>query len=325
MHTLLAVACITVAGSAPTAGSPQKPALPAPVCATPDPAPALFGGPAPTGWNRGAECTADRTIPGPAWIPGTTLRIPVVVHVIMDTGCLNGNVSDANVATQIQILNEDFRAIPGSNGAMGFDTGIEFFLATVDPNGQSTTGITRDCNSTWYADQGSYWTTLAWNPRRYLNLYTNTANNARGYVPFLPSASPDMVGQAQDRVVINVLAFGRGGPVPTHADGRTATHEIGHYLGLYHTYFDGCGVADPPGCYTSGDRICDTAPNPTSHSGCPTGLTGCAGSALPIQNYMELTDDLCLTGFTSEQAQRMRCTLAGYRVPLAVPVQTVKE
>src|SRR6185436_17282606 len=221
MHaTLLYLAWIAAAGSA------QKEPLPAPVCATPDPARSLFGGPSPTGWNRGGECSMDRTVPGPAWLPGPVLRIPVVVHVIMDASCTNGNLSDATVESQIQVLNEDFRALPGSNGAAGFDTGIEFFLATIGPDGQSTTGITRDCNATWYADQGQYWTTLAWNPRRYLNLYSNTAANARGYVPFLPSSSPDMVGQTQDRVVINWLAFGVGGTVPTHAHGRTATHEI---------------------------------------------------------------------------------------------------
>jgi hypothetical protein len=305
------------------AASGREAPLAAAGCATPDPPLAALGASSP-GWNRGGECALERTVPGP-WLPGTVMRVPVVVHIIMDGSCTNGNLSDAAVTSQIEVLNEDFRALPGTNGASGFDSGIEFFLATVAPDGQPTTGITRDCNSTWHADQGQYWNTLAWNPRRYLNLYTNTANNARGYVPFLPAAPTAAVGQPQDRVVINWLAFGRGGPVPAHADGRTATHEIGHYLGLFHTYFEGCGVADPPGCYTSGDRICDTAPDPAAHDVCPTGATGCGGFVAPIENYMELTDDLCLTGFTAEQAQRMRCTLSSFRNGLAVLTPTVTE
>jgi hypothetical protein len=161
---------------------------------------------------------------------------------------------------------------------------------------------------------GAYWETLAWDPHRYVNLYTNTANGARGYVPFLPADNGGAnVGSSADRVVINHLAFGTGGPVPTHADGRTSTHELGHYLGLYHPYLNGCGVATPPGCYTTGDLLCDTPPDATSHSGCAAGATSCGGFPVPITNYMELTDDLCMTGFTLEQAQRMRCTLPSFR------------
>jgi hypothetical protein len=265
------------------------------------------------------DCSMTRTVPGPVWLPTHVLRIPVVVHVIRDGACRNGSLTDAAVASQIAVLNEDFRAMAGTNGGQGVDTQIEFFLATTDPQGRPTAGITRSCNSTWYADRGQYWNTLAWDPRRYLNVYTNTAANARGYVPFLPAAPTAAVGQKQDRVVINWMAFGRGGPIPHHAAGRTATHEIGHYLGLFHPYYEGCGVADAPACYTTGDRICDTAPDAAAHDVCPVGATGCGGFLAPIDNYMELTDDLCLTGFTLEQAHRMRCTLATYRSTLARP------
>ena len=282
-------------------------------CSTPPPTPAGLA--APLG---ATDCSMTQTNPGPQWEPAAVIRIPVVVHVIMDNACAQGVLTDAQVTSQIDILNEDFRALAGTPGALGYDTRVEFFLATQDPQGNPTTGITRDCNSTWYADQGDYWLTLAWNPFKYLNLYTNTAANARGYVPFLPADQPSMIGQPQDRVVINTLAVGRNGPVPAHNQGRTATHEIGHYLGLFHPYFNGCGVDTMPGCYTTGDRICDTPPDAAEHHGCTPGL-GCGSFPIPIENYMELTDDTCATGFTHEQARRVRCTLATYRNTFAPP------
>ena len=289
----------------PTCGSSGSP-----VCGTPEIWGHLAGSVLPQG---GEDCSASSTTPGTQYLPAKLWHLPIVVHVIMDTACVQGAVTDETVHEQIAILKGDFRSLPGTNGDAGVDTRIQFELASVDPGGNPTTGITRSCNTTWYNDQGAYWDTLAWDPHRYVNLYTNTANGARGYVPFLPAVSPAMVGTSADRVVINHLAFGTGGPVPTHADGRTSTHELGHYLGLYHPYFNGCGVATQPDCYTTGDLLCDTPPDQTSHSGCVAGQTSCGGVPVPVTNYMELTDDLCMTGFTLEQAQRMRCTLPSFR------------
>jgi hypothetical protein len=266
-----------------------------------------------------SDCSLASTVPGPQWQPVSVLRIPVVVHVIADGTCANGNIADAAVTSQIAVLNEDFRALAGTPGAGGVDSKIEFYLATVAPNGSPTTGITRHCNTTWYQDRGSYWLSIAWDPTRYLNIYTSSANGSRGYVPFLPADPAGTVGQSNDRVVINWLAFGRPGPFSPYHQGRTTTHEVGHFLGLFHTYYEGCGVQSSPSCYTTGDRICDTPPNATSHHGCPAGTTGCSGVPIPVWNYMELTDDTCMTGFTAEQVQRMRCTLATYRSTLAQP------
>lgn len=268
---------------------------------------------------RPSDCSLDITTPGPDWQPTTLLRIPIVVHIIADGDCTTGAVSDQTVADQIAALNEDYRAKPGTPGGAGVDSQIEFVLATTDPSGRPSPGITRDCNATWYRDTGStYWTSLAWDPQRYLNLYVNSAGGSRGYVPFLPADPAGAIGAGPDRVVINQLAFGRPGPFAPYNQGRTVTHEIGHYLGLFHTYFDGCGTATAPDCYTTGDRLCDTAPNATSHKGCPA-ITDCGAVTAPVTNYMELTDDACMTGFTAEQVQRMRCTLATYRPLLASP------
>lgn len=305
-HSLLSCAVALLAGSSPphSGGS----------CAAPETPPATL-----SRSFLSTDCSLESTVPGPQWQPTSLLRIPVVVHVIADGTCTNGNITDAAVISQIAVLNEDFRALAGTPGGAGVDSQIEFFLATEDPAGNPTTGITRSCNTTWYQDKGSYWLTLAWDPTRYLNIYTNTAAGARGYVPFLPADPLSAVGQPQDRAVINWLAFGRNGPHPPFDQGRTVTHEVGHFLGLFHTYYAGCGVATAPDCYTTGDRLCDTPPNATSLHGCHVSATSCTGVPVPVQNYMQLSNDTCMTGFTAEQAQRMRCTLATYRPTLAVP------
>ena len=266
-----------------------------------------------------ADCAATTSNPSSDYDPTSVLTIQVVVHILQNDGCVAGGLTDDQVASQIEVMNEDFRALAGTPGSGGVDSGIAFVLATVDPQGALTSGITRDCNTVWYNDPSPcpYCAALAWDPTRYLNLYTNTAANARGYVPFLPAAPGSGVGTNLDRVVINTLAFGRPGPVPAHAGGRTVTHEVGHYLGLYHAYFSGCGVATPPDCYATGDLLCDTLPDAADHHGCPVDSTQCGGVTAPVENYMELSDDTCLERFTLEQARRMRCTLQHYRPGLA--------
>jgi pregnancy-associated plasma protein-A len=311
-----ALLCLAVLALPAAARAGERLAAGPGACAAPEGWGRLTGitGPLPAG---GEDCSTSSTTPGTQYLPAKLWHLPIVVHVIMDSACVQGALSDDAVHEQIAILKGDFRSLPGTNGDAGVDTRIQFELAAVDPDGNPTTGITRSCDTTWYNDQGTYWDTLAWDPHRYVNLYTNTANGARGYVPFLPADNGgSMVGTNADRVVINHLAFGTGGPVPAHADGRTATHELGHFLGLYHTYLNGCGVATPPGCYTTGDLLCDTPPDATNHSGCAAGATSCGAVPVPVTNYMELTDDLCMTGFTLEQAQRMRCTLPAYRPQL---------
>ena len=263
-----------------------------------------------------SDCSSSSTTIRPEYTPAghTLYRIPVVVHIIKNTSG-SGEISDAMVQSQIDVLNEDFQAIAGTLGENGNDARIEFFLATTDPNGNPTTGITRSVNNTWYSDGGSYWDTLRWNPFEYLNIYTNNTN-ALGYVPTLPSNG--IVGANSDRVVVLWSAFGRNAPIgpPFHL-GRTATHEVGHYLGLYHTFDFGCGTAS---CYTTGDRICDTPGEANPVFGCPAFSDQCAGGGQdPFHNYMDYSDDICYQEFTLEQINRMRCTLANWRVVLDDP------
>lgn len=261
------------------------------------------------------DCGASLTNPLPIYSPATldVVRIDVVFHVIQSTGG-QGNVSSTQVQNQIDILNEDFRALAGTPGAAGVDTKIEFRLATVDPLGNATTGITRTTNNNWFNDTGSYWNALAWDPDRYLNLYSNSASGALGYVPFLPQTGP--VGANSDRVVVLWSAVGRNAPIGApYNQGRSATHEVGHYLGLYHTFEGGCGTA---ACYASGDLICDTNAESSPNGGCNPGSSSC-GSPDPVRNYLNYSDDTCMNQFTEEQARRMRCTLQFWRPQLAQP------
>jgi hypothetical protein len=273
-------------------------------CGTPDPR-LLAGIDAPS------DCSLFRTVPDAAYDPGAGVyRIPVVVHVIQRTDG-TGFIPDARVRSQIDILNEDFRAMAGTLGAPGDDTGIEFYLATVDPDGNPTDGITNSTNNTWYNDGGRYWESLAWDTNRYLNIYTNNADGYLGYVPDLPQGG--IVGDPADRVVVLHEAFGRDAPLRPFNLGRTATHEVGHYLGLYHTFDGGCGSSTS--CNSTGDLICDTNAQDWPTWGCPTSATSC-GRPAPFDNYMDYSDDRCMTGFTIEQAMRMRCTMENYRQDL---------
>jgi hypothetical protein len=173
-------------------------------------------------------------------------------------------------------------------------------------------------NNTWFADGGSYWNTLAWDPTRYINIYSNNASGNLGYVPFLPAdGGGSLVGTAQDRVVVLWDTIGRNSPFgPPYDQGRTVAHEVGHYLGLEHTFTGSCAVPTSPACYSNGDLICDTPPQSSQTFGCPVGATSCSGALNPIRNYMNYTDDTCMEEFTPEQVNRMRCTLVNYRTDL---------
>jgi hypothetical protein len=202
----------------------------------------------------------------------------------------------------------------GTLGAPGYDTMVQFKLATVDPSGAATTGINRHLNSTWHNDGGGYYNSLAWDPHNYLNIYCNEASGALGYVPYLPqNGSP---GSNSDRVVAYYAAVGRNAPIgPPYNQGRTVTHEVGHYLGLHHTFNGGCNGGN---CYTSGDRICDTNPEANPNFSC--GNSSSCGNSDPISNYMDYTDDVCMNEYTFEQTRRIRCTLQYYRPNLAEPI-----
>ncbi len=259
-----------------------------------------------------SDCTYNLTNPDPIYDSSVVrYRIPVVVHVIQNTAG-SGFISAALAQSQIDILNEDFLALAGTPGGLGNDVQVEFYLATEDPSGNPTTGITYSTNNTWFNDGGTYYNSLAWDTNRYTNIYTNTAGGNLGYVPDLPQGG--IAGSNSDRIVILWSAFGRDAPTgPPYDQGRTATHEVGHYLGLYHPFDNGCGTV--AACYTTGDRICDTPRESNPSFGCPAGKATC-GDDDAQENYMDYSDDTCMTEFTLEQERRMRCSLEGYRPDL---------
>lgn len=240
---------------------------------------------------------------------GALFQIPVVWHVLYANNG-TGNIPDSAIYSQMDILNEDFRAIAGSLGGNGTDCRIEFVMATTDPNGNPSTGITRHKSNKWYND-GSGYTSVRWDTNRYLNIYTNTAGGNLGYA-YVPSGG-GVVGSSFDGVRMLWSTIGANAPIGAPYNlGRTVTHEVGHYLGLYHTFQGGC--ASQSGCSNNGDLICDTNPegspnySPCSRSSC--------GSPDPTNNYMDYSDDICMTEFTPNQANRMRCTLENFRVDL---------
>lgn len=261
-----------------------------------------------------SDCSSSSTNPLPAYAPTEIWEIPVVFHVITNAAGTQGVISDALIHSQIDILNEDFQAILGTPGAAGTNVQLRFVLASVDPNGDPTTGITHSANTTWFNDGGSYWNTLAWDPNRYMNVYTNQASGNLGYVPFLPAdGGGGFVGGNSDRVVVLWNTVGRNAPFgPPYDQGRTVTHEVGHYLGLEHTFNGGCASGTSPACYSNGDLICDTNPESGPVFGCPGSPVSC-GVPAPFENYMDYTDDLCMMRFTVEQSRRIRCTLLNYR------------
>ena len=194
-----------------------------------------------------SDCTFTLTNPSDDYETLAIYEIPVVVHVIEHTNG-DGQISEALVRSQIDVLNEDFGALSGTPGANGFDVGIRFVLASTDPMGDPTNGITRTVNNTWFNDNGSYWVALAWDTSVYMNVYTNSADGNLGYVPDLPQGG--VAGQTTDRVVILWSAFGRGASgCPRFDQVRTLTLAVAFYLALAHTFICGCGSTAAPGCY----------------------------------------------------------------------------
>ena len=257
-----------------------------------------------------ADCSNSFTNTSSEYDPsGQTFTIQVVVHVLQQKNG-TGYVSPEQVQAQIDVLNEDFLAISGTNGAPGTNSRIQFALATTDPDGNASTGITYSRSNSWYNDKGAYYNELSWDTTRYLNIYTNSAGGNLGYA-YVPSGG-GIVGSSFDRVVIFWRAFGRNTGYAPYDLGRTATHEVGHYLGLYHTFQGGCASAS--GCAGNGDLICDTNPESSpNYSGCSR--VSCSSSD-PVKNYMDYSEDACMDNFTPDQVNRMRCTLLNFRTAL---------
>jgi len=235
--------------------------------------------------RRGGSGPQPTATPGarPTIIPGPSGSIPVFFHVIYADGkfgVTEGNVPQWQLDTQIDVLNAAFHG-----------SGFSFYLAGVD----------RTKNKNWFT--GCYGTSneaamkqaLAVDVPNVLNIYTcKPRNGILGY-SYLPFDFPE--GDWHHGVVMLYSSL-PGGTAAPYNEGDTATHEVGHYLGLYHT-FDG-------GCLPPGDLVADTPPEALAAYNCPVGRDTCGGDGPdPIHNFMDYTDDACMTQFTSQQGSRM--------------------
>jgi Pregnancy-associated plasma protein-A len=248
------------------------------------------------------------------------ITIPVVVHVVHRTE--EENVSDAQVKSQISVLNKDFRAknpdkskVPAVWKSLVVDSKIQFALAKKDPRGKPTTGITRTATTVeeFGPDNGvkakKSGGVNAWPADRYLNMWVcNLSGGLLGYAQFPGGPAKT------DGVVVLYSAFGSTGKVnPPFNKGRTATHEVGHFLGLRHIW---CDRNDG----TGSDFVADTPPHRQANTGKPkfpqiTCNNGPSGDM--FMNYMDYVDDASMFMFTSGQVARMNATLAGPRKKLA--------
>ena len=252
------------------------------------------------------------------------VTIPVVVHVIHNGEAIGvgPNISQAQVQSQIDVLNEDFRRSgAGSNTHNnGADTNIEFVLAVIGVDGQemSEPGINRVNSGQNSWDYESIESTLKpntiWDPEKYFNILTlqfPEGDNTLGYAQFpnfsdLPGLEKSNGVAETDGVVIGYQFFGRTGNVAHPFDeGRTATHEVGHWLGLRHIWGDG-------DC--SSDDYCADTPNAGQPNYSCEQVNSCDdgnGDANDmIENYMDYTNDACMNIFTVNQKERMRAVLA---------------
>lgn len=244
------------------------------------------------------------------------INIPVVVHVVYKTS--TQNISTAQVQSQMNILNQDFRklnpdvsGVPTAFQSSVADCEINFCLATRDPNGAVTTGITRTATKkisfstndfVKYTSKGGK---DAWDRDRYLNIWVCNLGSYLGYAQFPGGAA------ATDGIVVGYKYFGNTGTAVYPFDkGRTATHEVGHWINLRHIWGD-----DGTGC-TGSDLVTDTPNQADENYGCP-GFPTISCSNGPngemYMNYMDYTDDRCMFMFTNGQSSRMGASMNSTR------------
>lgn len=225
----------------------------------------------------------------PAQLMAVAARvIPVYFHVIQSSTSANGGVTDSMINSQMTVLNNAFA-----------NTGISFNLVAID----------RTTNDSWYtvtpgtSAESAMKNALRKGGKDALNLYTgNIGQGLLGWATFPAdyTRSPMMDG------VVMLNQSMPGGNASPYNLGDTATHEVGHWAGLYHT-FQGA-------CTKTGDSVSDTPAEKSAAFGCPVGRNTCSGTGVdPITNFMDYTDDACMNTFSAGQISRMQQQLATYR------------
>ncbi|WP_350292690.1 M43 family zinc metalloprotease [uncultured Croceitalea sp.] len=252
----------------------------------------------------------------------TIFYLPLIVHVLHNGEPIGkgSNLSNTRINHQITLLNNDFRRKIGTRGYNehpdGGDSKIEFVLAKKDPNGKAIDGINR-INMTLMEvepigyNQNHYAQYAYWNSNEYINVWLTPLPTELDCVVLGISSGPDTdlpgteflsipkEGDAEG-ILINTVHFGES-DLNCHANlGRTLTHEMGHYLGLLHTW--GNGV-----CETN--DFCEDTPAENSAVFGRNSFLGCDGEEIMISNYMNFSDDAVMNIFTNDQIKRMHYVL----------------
>lgn len=224
-------------------------------------------------------------------LPVGSVTIPVYWHVVnKGSGLSNGDLPDSQIADQIAVLNAAYAGTP-----------FKFNLVSTD----------RTTNSTWYTNcygssESAMKSALRKGSADDLNIYScSPSGGILGYATF-PSSYQS--APSKDGVVI-LYSSVPGGTAAPYNEGDTATHEIGHWLGLYHTFQGGCVKKT-----TGGDGVADTPAEKSPAYGCPVGRNTCSSAGSdPIYNFMDYTDDDCMYQFTAGQSDRMSSMWTSYR------------
>ena len=219
--------------------------------------------------------------------------VNVYWHVIRNgTGIANGDIPDSQIAAQLQVLNAAYAS-----------AGVTFSLAGTD----------RTTNASWWTvGYGSTAETQMKNALRLgtaddLNIYSaNLGGGLLGWATF-PSS---YASRPKDDGVVLLFSSVPGGTAAPYNEGDTGTHEVGHWMGLYHTFQGGCAKQA-----SGGDGVGDTPAEKSAAFGCPIGRNTCANIAGldPIENFMDYTDDFCMDRFSPGQVTRMTSQWATYR------------
>ena len=234
-----------------------------------------------------------------------SITIPVVIHVLYNK--FDDSLTNEQILSQIEVLNKDFQllndevnTIPDEFAKVAAATNIQFQLAKRKPDGSATNGIVRkftskisftDNNDMKFSERGG---NNAWDAAQYLNIWVcRLSNNLLGYAQ-LPGGAA-----ASDGVVINHIAFGTMGTAKyPYNKGRTATHEIGHWLNLAHIW------GDKSNC-NGNDLVEDTPPQSGPTYGTPKTAPVSCGFNTMYMNFMDYSDDINFANFTPDQAKRM--------------------
>ncbi|CAM1373528.1 M43 family zinc metalloprotease [Tenacibaculum xiamenense] len=270
------------------------------------------------------SCNKDENDTPSTPTPPTLYTLPIVVHVIHGGENIGegSNLSDERIKEQIKSLNDDFRRKKGTlgenNSPISDDSFIQFKLAQRDANGAPTNGIIRinyyenDPDRDESERPHDWLPRLAyWNPEKYINVWVYgglNRNEALGYATIpttnLPGLEEELVAVG-DGIMINAHHFGKSEIQDGAHLGKTLTHEMGHFLGLFHIW----GRYDGKHCHEQDDYIEDTPPVAGPIENCDNPPLACDGKIAPVNNYMNITYDKCLNEFTKDQIERMRYVL----------------